>query len=164
MRLESGFRIEVAAKDAQIKQGHSQQGNDASEVGANGNHVSRPAPSATGGERNRSRNQQIAEYTGEVDAAENAGGTIQGNQRSGLGAREEDEQFGDRHRFRENDRDGHEQDEIPRLVSGQQFHIVSHRHDDFSIKNERTLATARCRARTDQRGWKSLDRGRVIRR
>ena len=119
-----------AGDETEVEQSHAQQRHNARQVGRHRDDICRTTPPAAHGERNRGGEQQVAEHAGEVNAAGNAGGAVDvANRPLGL-AREQNKQFGDRHRFGQHDRDGHEEDEVPGLVGGQQFHVMGHCHDD----------------------------------
>jgi len=96
------------------------------QVEPDGDDVCRAAPATLGGEWDSGVRHEIREHAREVEPDGDAADPVHPARNAVVGAGIEDVQLGDRDRLCERHRNGHEQDQVPRLVDGQQFHVVRH--------------------------------------
>ena len=112
-----------------IKERDATKRDDPGEVGEDSDHVGRSTPATREGEGNDRVLHEDQENRDKVDTSYDTSVTIDLSYHPAHVAGEEEDQFSNSDGFRENDRDSHVDDEVPRLVRGEELHVVSHVHN-----------------------------------
>jgi len=116
MDLELAHVVASFSNHANFQQGDSKQRDNSKQVEANRDHVGNAAPLAGTGDGNDCVEEKIEEDTQEIEADTDPGQTVEFLQVAGEITLEQDKQLGDCNELCQDDRDGHENDQVPGLV------------------------------------------------
>ncbi len=134
MQLEPALDVSVSAQNTQFQECDAKQRYDSEEIGPDCDDIGRPAPSTCRGQWDHRFEDEVDEDPHEVDASNRTGQPVERSYTAGeKTAVEQDEQLGYSDRLSQNHRDCHEEDQIPRLVSHQQLHVVGHVGHDVGL-------------------------------
>lgn len=128
VELELPSFVPVFPNEAKLKECDATEWNDSSQIGEDSDHVRRSAPEIICREWNHGTFRKTHEYGCEVDpGCDSSEATDVLHSPSGF-PREEEVEFSDGDSFSEDDRYGHVDDQVPRLIGRQELHVMCHVH------------------------------------
>lgn len=117
-----------SSDESHVYQSNSEKWNNSEKIESNCNYIGNATPCACGSERDNGREKEIEKYSDKVDSSSDSCEFTESSDVSCMFSSEENDEFSDGNRLREDDRYRHKKNEIPRLIGSKKLHIVSHVH------------------------------------
>ena len=124
--------LTTAAQDPRLEETDHEHGQATDQVAEDRDDISRAAPSPIHGQGHHRVDHQVRPDEDPHGTGEQASSPTEPRHPRGCGpviaAPQQHDQFRDRQGLGQDDREGHEQQQVPRLPHREKFHVVGHRH------------------------------------
>jgi hypothetical protein len=121
-------RFRIFADKSEVSECYADERDNSEEIKSNGDYITDPSPCTTGSDRYDRGEEEVEKYSEKVDSSGDTSESTECSYSSVAFSCEEDREFGDSDGFSEDDWDSHKENQVPRLVAREEFHIVCHFH------------------------------------